>query len=658
MRSPPFCDRRPGRSGPAVLLFCFAAACLPVSFLRAAEVEAEVAPSAAATPDALKRMSVEDLLNQPVVSASRMPEAWSQAASDIFLLRGQAAASTGATVLPELLRMATNLYVAQVSSSQWAVDARGFVRSNGQSNKLLVTVDGRSVYSPLFSNVFWDSTSVFLPDLDRIEVISGPAGSTWGSNAVNGVISISTKSARDTLGGLVFGTAGTDVQNFGVRYGVKAGSSGAIRFYAQQAAHGSTLSPKGVDDDADKWRSRQAGMRGDWGDDASGQLTVQADYFEGRYDNLPSPQTTSDNGNVLVRWSKDLSADSHFWVRAYNDYDKRDNQGALIEITRTTDVEFQHNLKFGDNQELLWGANYRFMSDTAHGVGFAILPASLDFGLGSVFAQHELKLAHDALQLTTGLRMEHNHFSGWETEPNVRLAWHLPSQTIWAAASRAARIPSRLETGFFQPATPPYIVVGGANVVAEVVNAYEVGWRATPTKNFSVTSTLYSQEYDHLRSVEPTTPFTFANGVQGRSYGLEAFVDWDVLSWWRMRVGGFRMNQESWYRPGGADLEHTKGEESFPDYQMQFRNTFRLGDTVTFWTSLRHVSSVPANDTGGGEVPAYTDLDASLTWPASADLEFSLTGRNLLDASHPEIGGLAARREIRRSGEFAVRFKF
>jgi iron complex outermembrane receptor protein len=309
-------------------------------------------------------------------------------------------------------------------------------------------------------------------------------------------------------------------------------------------------------------------------------------------------------------------------------------------------------------QELLWGANYRLLSDSMRTVGFAILPPNLSFGLGSVFAQHQLKFADNALQLTTGLRMEHNYFSGWESQPNLRLAWRLPNQTVWVSASRAARIPSRLETGFYQPAEPPYIVVGGTNVVAEIVEAYELGWRFNPAPNLSFTTTLYDQEYDHLRSVEPSTPVTFANGVKGRSYGVEFFVDWEINSWWRLRFGGFSMNQETWLAAGSADLEHGRGESSFPGYQVQLRNSFRLGKNITWWTSLRRVDGVPANDNGGGVVPAYTDLDMSLHLAIRPNVDLSFNGRNLLDASHPEIGGLTTRREIERSGDVAVTTKF
>ena len=554
---------------------------------------------------ALKRlmnMSVEELLAQQVESVSRKPETWREAASNVFLIRGQAVSSSGATTLPDLLRLAPNLYVAQSTSAQWAVNARGFVRSNAFSNKLLVMIDGRTVYSPLFSNVFWDSTSVFLPDLDRIEVISGPAGANWGANAVNGVINIQTKSARETLGGLVFAGTGTVEDHFGVRYGAKIGATGAMRGYVQGAKHESTRSASGAEDYFDQWRSMQGGFRADWGEASVGEFTVQGDFFSGRYDNGARPQTTSDGANVLVRWSRQISRDASLWIRAYHDYAKRNSQGALTEITRTTDLEFQHSFVLGNRQQWHWGADYRQMSDSMQTAGFAIVPPQLNFALASIFAQHRFEW--EAFQLTTGLRLEHNYFSGWENQPSVRLAWRQPGQTVWISASRATRIPSRLETGYFAPASPPYIVVGGSNVVAETVNAYELGWRTQPTKAVSLTSTLYFHDYDHLRSVEPTTPVTFANGVEGRSYGLELFVDWDVTPWWRLRVGGFSMNQRTWLRPGGADLENAGGESSFPDYQFQLRNTFRVGKMVSVWTALRHVADVRSNDNGGGLVPA------------------------------------------------------
>jgi iron complex outermembrane receptor protein len=611
----------------------------------------------------LKRMSVEELLAQQITSVSRKPESWSEAASNVFLIRGQAVQATGASTLPDLLRTATNLFVAQSSSSAWAINARGFVRTNGQSNKLLVTIDGRTVYSPLFSNVFWDATSVFLPDIDHIEVISGPAGASWGANAVNGVISIESKSAHDTLGGLITATTGTQEEGLGVRYGAKFGETGAFRLYVQRAEFDATLSATGVDDDLDAWKSTQGGFRADWGNEIQGAFTVQGDLFSGRYQNGAMPDTVNDGANLLARWSRELSPDSHLWVRVYHDYSRRNTQSAITETTHTTDLEFQHHLDFANGQEFLWGGNYRTISDSIdHTAGFVILPPDLNFSIGSVFGQHEIKFVNNQLRLTTGLRLEHNYFSGWEYQPSIRLAWVRPGQTYWLSASRATRIPSRLDTGFFAPDQPPYYVTGGPDFTSEILHAYELGWRGQPASNLSLTATVYYHNYDRLRSIEPNgaavLPYVVANQVAGSSYGVEAFMDWDVSRWWRMRAGGFTTEQNTHLTAGGADTENGLGEASFPKYEAQLRNSFRLGNSWNLWTSLRRVAAVSANESGGGEVPAYTELDANLNWIVRTGVEVSFTGRNLLDASHPEIGGLDTRREIQRSLQVSVRWNF
>ncbi|MBS0632309.1 MAG: TonB-dependent receptor [Verrucomicrobia bacterium] len=637
-----------------------AALCLPPG-LRADDTRTP--DTGLLTPQALKRMTVEELLAQPVTSMSRRPEAWSDTAGNLFLIRGQSTFTTGAQTLPDLLRLAPDLFVAQKSSSEWGINARGFMRSNSASNKLLVMIDGRTVYSPLFSNVFWESTSTFLPDLERIEVITGPAGSTWGSNAVNGVINIQSKSARETVGGLAQAYVGTDTDSFAVRQGVNLGSNGALRVYVQGADHQPTLSSTGADDDYDAWHSTQWGFRGDWGRTTTGDFTLQGDMFNAHY--RKNPELVNDAFNLLARWSRDFTPDSQLWIRAYHDFSRTELTGSNREITHSGDLEFQHRLKLTDDQELLWGADYRLQEDSiSNTAGFTIQPADVYFGLVSVFAQHELSLARDQLRLTTGLRLEENHYSGWEYMPSVRLAWPGPERLVWLAASRAVRIPSRFDADYYAPETPPYsLVAGGPDFKAEVVYAYELGWRAQPTSSISLTATAYYHDYRDLRSLEPSgpaiLPITIGNGVAGRSHGVEAFADWDVTSWWRLRAGGFVMHQETWLTAGGGDLERGLGEVSFPGYQAQLRNTLRIGNKVTFWASLRHVAEVPVYENGQyGRVPAYTELDATLTWAARANLDFSLSGRNLLDAAHPEIGAFADQRQVRRSVEAGVRFKY
>jgi iron complex outermembrane receptor protein len=615
--------------------------------------------NATVSPAKLKSMTVDELLQQDVLSVSRRPEPWALAPSNVFLISSRASSTIGALSLPDLLRLAPNLYVAQSSSYHWGVEARGFMRTNAHSNKLLVLVDGRSVYSPLFSNVFWDSTDVFIPDLDSIEVISGPSGSNWGSNAVNGVININSKSAHETVGGLFQMSAGSEGTQYAIRQGFNLGKTAAFRVYAKRTDYDATLSPAGSEDGYDDWHSTQVGFRADAGTEDTGALTFQGDVLIGRYAANPAPQVRNDTGNLILRYSRELSENSSFWIRAYHDYVMRDTNGALTETTRTTDVEFQYQSVLTSNQRLMWGANYRRIYDKAEeSVGFVILPPRLWFNLGGAFVQHELEFADDRMQLTTGARLESNHFSGWEVQPNVRLAWHRPRQTAWVAVSRASRIPSRLDTGFFLPETPPYTVAGGPNFTSERLTAYELGWRGQPAKGLALTATVYCHDYDQLRTVEPTTPIVEANGGRGRSYGTELFMDYDVTPQWRLRAGGFVMRQENWLEPWSADLEGGVGEDSFPGYQAYLRNTFRLTRNVDLWLGLRRVGEVDAHEDGGGTVPAYTDLDACLRWRFRPRYELALAGRNLLDRSHPEIGGLAVRREVQRNVYATLRYEY
>lgn len=616
----------------------------------------------------LKQMTLEELLSQDVVSVSRQTEKWGNTASSLFVLTEQSPETTGATRLPELLRLAPNLFVAQSNAAHWGINARGFMRTNAYSNKMLVMIDGRSVYSPFYSNVFWDSQAIFMPDLDQIEVISGPSGVNWGSNAVNGVINIMTKSAHETQGGELFAGIGTEAEaHGGVRYGGTFRETGAYRVYAQRMQFDSTLGAGGIDDDFDPWDFSQAGFRVDWGHPADGQFTVQGDVFQGEYTNGDAlPPVKVDGANLLARWARNLGDGSDIWVRLYHDYYKRDANTFFVNHTHTTDLEFQHNLALRPGQKFHWGANYRHIDDNmGETMGFAILPEHLKYHLASIFGQHQIQFADETLQWTTGLRIEDNHFSGLELLPSVRLAWRPnPDQTAWVAVSRSVRIPDRLDTGFHYSLVPPHdaepwAIAGGPNFDSEELIAYELGWRTRPLSEISVTTTLFFHDYNNLRSVEPSDPLIIANEVGGRSYGVELFMNWDVAAWWRIRFGGTYIEQDTWLEPGGADLEQGKGEISFPQYHVQLRSAFQLNDTMRLWLGLRHVDEVPAFENNQeGMIPAYTELDASLHWQARPGLGFSLTGRNLLDRSHPEIGLPSVAREIERSVQLLARLSF
>lgn len=615
------------------------------------------------SPHELKRMTVAELLQQEVMSVTRTPEPLGQAASSLFLLGDRAARGSGSTTLPEVLRLVPNLFVAQSNASNWAIGARGFVRANSRVNKMQVRIDGRTVYSPLFSGVFWDVQDVFVPDLERIEVISGPAGATWGSNAVNGVINILTKSAADTQGGVLYAGVGSELRhNVGGRYGGTWGDRGHYRVYGKHHRFDGTLSAAGVDDQTDAWEFTQAGFRLDWGDTADGAFTLQGYGYAGRYNFLPGTRARNDGANVLARWEKLDFAGTRTVARVYHDYTWRNLPGSIAEKLHTSEFDFQQTRALGTAHVLTWGGYYRHLRERVRNppAGFAILPAALSLDLWSLYLEDTIVLQPDAWRLSAGARFEHNDYTGWEIQPSTRVAWQVqPHHTIWGAISRAARTPSRIDTDFFVPQVEPFLINGGPDFRSEILHAYELGWRGQLRTNLAATLTLYRHQYDHLRSVEPTTPVVVANGVVGRSYGAEFFLDWDVTPIWRLRLGGFRMVQRTRLAPGSADTEGGLGESSFPGYQWLLRSSVQLTRDLDGWFAWRHIAAVPGREgTSVGIVPAYTELDARLGWRLRPDLELSLLGRNLLHRSHPEIGLGPGRREIERSVHLMLRWEY
>lgn len=620
-------------------------------------VAASAAEPPILTPTQLKNLSVEELLQQEVISVSRRPEALGTVASNVYYMTGESSRRTGATRLPEVLRMAPNLFVAQSSSHHWGVTSRGFLRTNAHSSKLLVLIDGRTVYSTLFSNVFWDTTDTFRPDLVAIEVLSGPNGANWGANAVNGIINIRSKSAHDTLGSLLSVTAGPELFTAEARHGVNFGRDGAVRFYASRADHGPTYSVTGAKDEKDSWHATLAGFRADWGQAATGEFTLQGEAMSGEFDSRPLPAAESDSAHLMLTWRRSDSPTNAEWARLYYDFNRRDTNSALLQTTQTFDFEFQRRQEVARGL-LLWGGNFRRIRDVAADtVGFAILPEKLWYNVMSGFVQYEQPLS-DNLTVTAGVRVEDTGLGDVEVQPTARLAWRRDHHVVWLSGARAARTPSRLDRGFFAPKEPPFFITGGPEFTSEDLRAFELGWRTHPRSNLSYTLTAYLHEYDDLRSVDPIPPINVENDVEGRAYGIETFMDWQVSPMWRLRGGGFWMKQETWIQAGGTDTEQAKGEASVPEYQAQLRSTFQLSPTVELWLALRHVDEVPAAADGGGIVPAYTELDARIGWFVRPGVELSLIGRNLLNRSHPEIGGLNLRREIPRSIYARVRWEF
>jgi iron complex outermembrane recepter protein len=397
----------------------------------------------------LKNLSVEQLMNVEVTSVSRRPEKLSETASAVQVITAEDIRRSGATSIPEALRLVSNLHVAQVDSSQWAISARGF--NNTTANKMLVLIDGRTVYTPLYAGVFWDVQNLLLEDIDRIEVISGSGATLWGANAVNGVISITTKHARDSQGLLIETGGGTQPRGFmNVRYGGQLSSDGYYRVYGKIFDRGRTLFSNGRDAN-NNWHLGQGGFRIDWRKSPANGFTLQGDFYDGQIDHLATQSTDVKGGNILARWSRRISSRSDLSLQFYYDRTHRSMAPVFAEDLSTYDVDFQHRLHFGERNEFIWGLGYRQIDqDILNSPSLAFLPADVMRRRYNGFVQDEMVLVKDRLNLTVGTKVEHNSYTGVEFQPSGRIMWKIDRrQMAWGAVSRAVRTPSRIDRDLF-----------------------------------------------------------------------------------------------------------------------------------------------------------------------------------------------------------------
>jgi len=588
-------------------------------------------------------LSLEQLSNIQVTSVSRHAENIQDAAASVYVITADDIRRSGVTSLPEALRLAPNLEVARVNSSQYAISARGFNNSIG--NKLLVMIDGRTVYTPLYSGVFWDAQDVMLEDIDRIEVISGPGATLWGSNAVNGVINIITRSAKDTQGTLLAAGGGNTEKDGAARYGGELDSGGHYRVYGMGFDRSGTETATGATQN-DAWGKGQVGFRSDW--DGNGRnFTLQGDAYDGEEDQ-GLPGTTRLAGlNLLTRYDRQLDNGSDVQVQAYYDRTQRNEPGAYAEELDTFDVELQHSIQLTSQNQLLWGGGYRYSFDRVENSAvIAFLPADADLAWGNLFAQDEISLRTN-LNLTLGARLESNPYTNVQVLPTARLAWKLtPDQLIWGDMTRAVRAPSRLDRDLFSPSDPPYLLAGGPNFQSEVSDVYETGYRAQPLTAVSYSVTLFHQIYEHLRSLEPTDSggFVIANEMSGTGNGVEAWGDYQATRTWRLSAGLLELRQELGLDPGSHDFTGPSAEGNDPKYQWTLRSSINITDTQEFDLSVRRVGALP-----DPAVPAYTALDARFGWQVQHNVELSLTGQNLLGPQHIEFGAPATASEIGRS---------
>jgi len=607
---------------------------------------------AAAGPTKFKKMSLDELMNVEVTSVSRHESTIGQSAAAIDVISQDDIRRSGATNIPEALRQAPGMEVAQIDNSTWAISARGF--NNNTANKLLVLMDGRSVYTPLYSGVFWDVQDTMMQDIDRIEVIRGPAGALWGANAVNGVVNVITKDAQDTQGLLVSGGGGTELRNFeNVRYGWAINSTTDARIYVKHFERGDTPLTNGSDGN-DTWMMDQTGFRIDSRPTPDEHLTLQGDAYQGSRDNLNDADTGVSGGNILGRWTQKMNGGGDMSLQTYTDITNRAIPLLYNENRGTFDVDFQHHIPVGDWNDVTWGLGYRISLDHVKDGIIQFVPNNRAEQLFSFFAQDEIPIVKDKLRLTVGAKLEHNDFTGFEFQPNGRLLWSIDKkQAAWTAVSRAVRTPTQLEDDL-QIVAPGASLIGNKHFQSERVIAYEVGYRMQPTNWLSADVAAFYNDYHHLRSLEFRPPiFSEENQLQGQTYGVEVGSTVKPTDWWTLRGAYTFLHVRFQAEPGSTDTSSAATAGNDPQNQAYLRSSFDLCHNVEFDCSGRWVSELPNQ-----QIPGYVSMDARLAWKPIDQLELSVVAQNLLDNQHPEFGTLPGRHEIQRSvyGMFTFRW--
>jgi iron complex outermembrane receptor protein len=599
----------------------------------------------------LRELSLEELANIEVTSVSKKPERLADAAASIYIITNEDIRRSGVTSLAEALRLAPNLEVARRDSSQYAISARGFASTAG--NKLLVLIDGRVVYTPLFSGVFWDAQDVLLEDIERIEVISGPGATAWGSNAMAGVINVITRAAKDTLGAMVVAGGGNRESGASARYGGRIGDSGGYRVYGKYSDRDSTALANGTSAH-DRWKGGQAGFRTDW-NGAAGSYVVQGDAYRMSSEQTVPGERTATGQNVLARAIRKLD-DSTVQLQAYYDRTVREQPGSFGETLDIVDVELQQGWHAGAAHAITWGAAYREARDRVRNTAqLAFLPADRSLRWASIFAQDEVALRED-LHLEAGLRLEHNVYTGMESMPSLRLEWKRPDASLlWASLSRSVRSPSRVDRDLFAPAQAPFILAGGPNFRSEIAKVAELGYRAQPSHSTSFSVTAFHSIYDHIRSVEPgpAGAFVIGNDISGTSSGIEAWGTYQATENWRLKTGGVALRQRLHVGSASPPGSNAAAEGNDPTSHWSIHSMHDLAPGHELDLELRRVGALP-----DPAVPAYTALNVRYGWQVTRQLEISLSGENLLDRRHVEFGPASSRSEIERAFFAKAQWKF
>lgn len=614
-------------------------------------------------PDAdLTELSLEELMGIEVTTPSKKEESLFDTPAAVYVVTGEEIRRSGVRSIPDALRIVPGVEVAQINANEWAVNIRGF--NNSVANKLLVLVDGRSVYEPFFSGVFWDEVDTLLEDIDRIEVIRGPGGAIWGANAVNGVINIITKEAKDTEGIFAQGGGGNVEQGFaGLRYGGKAGENLYYRAYGKFFNRDSFENSSGGDGE-DDWKSYRGGVRVDWDNKDRDAVTLKGDIYNidanrsltisslfPPFEETSKIDNTATGGDVLLRWTHAFSENSNTVFQTYYDIVDRDLESLTNEKRQTFDIEFLNRFKFNflTDHDFIWGLGYRVINEDLNG-GFIFDPGqeSRTDNLYSAFVQDELTLISEKLFLTIGSKFERNDFSGFEIQPNVRVLWAVnETNRLWAAVSRAVRTPSRTEhdirfvaDGFLNTDTglPSLAVVtGNDDFDSEDLLALEMGYRTRPLNSVLIDITAFYNHYKNLETLRPGEPFIvnepiphlvvplfISNGLEADGYGFEIATKWSPVDYFRLHANYSFLDLDMENDPENPEPRFRNGAS--PKNQIKFQSFINLPFNMELDTSLYWVDKLPALD-----IPSYTRLDIKLGWEPVEGVELSVVGQNLIE---------------------------
>jgi iron complex outermembrane receptor protein len=588
----------------------------------------------------LRELSIDQLAQVQVTSVAKSPEPLSDAPAAIYVISHDDIIRSGAISLPEILRLAPNLDVVQTSASSYIITARGFsgnVTDQNFTNKLLVLIDGRSVYTPLYSGVYWDVQDVPPEDIERIEVISGPGATLWGANAVNGVINIITRKSSQTQGGVIDIAGGSLGMSIGVQYGGRISDDLTWRVYAKSFTEYDTVTASGAKAD-DDWSKPQGGFRLDWTPTAADAVTFQGDAYSGDESQAGEPDQYISGGDLETRWTHAWQDGSSLQVQA--DYDQTDRgtpDGDGHFTLATYDLDVQDSFAPDARNEVVFGGGLRFSRYAIAGSASLLFePPRRWLDLSNAFVQDTFSVTR-ALKLIAGLKLEDDPFSGLAVLPDLRLSWKPVDQAmLWAAVSRAIRSLTPFDRDVVEKIGPTVFLIGGPDFQPETLTAYELGARVqfTPRLSFSISG--YYNAYDDLKTIEPAPggfiPLRWGNMMDGYTYGFEAWGEYRLAPWWRLDASFDDLEEHLTFKAGASGLLGTAQAGDDPEHQASLKSSMDLPHNVTLDADLRYVSALP-----DPAVPAYVELNGRIGWNINEHVQLSLSGFNLLHAHHLEF---------------------